>query len=86
MIGSKVTLSAGVAGKLVDSTKGVGARSVLIKTALTDLAFGGSGVTSGAGYLTSAAMTNVAIFCGADDLWGISAAGGDVYVLYPENC
>jgi hypothetical protein len=85
MIGAKITLVGGASQKIVDASKGTGKRSVLIKTALTDLCFGGPAVTSSTGYLTAAAITNLSIDCGADDLWAVSAAGGDVYVLYPEN-
>lgn len=84
MIGQKVTLTAATATKI--ATGGVGNVSCLVKTALTDLCFGGSSaLTSANGYATGAALTNLSVPIGKDDLWAISAAGGDIYVLYPEN-
>ncbi len=83
MKGQKITLSAGSGGILAPG--GVGGRTILIKTALTDLVLGGTGVTSATGYATAAALSNVSVQVGANDLVGISTAGGDVFVLDPEN-
>jgi len=84
LIARKVTLVAATATKIV--TGGVGARSVMLKTALTDLCLGESAaLTATGGYAFAAAITNVTVPTGNDDLWAFSTTGGDIFVLYPEN-
>lgn len=86
MIGAKLTLGVATRQKIVDSSKGVGTRSVFIESALTDVVLGGPGVTSATGMLVADLSPGISFDCGSDDLYAISATGGDIYVLYPENC
>ena len=85
MIGSKITLAAATATKIASA--GTGSNTVKFRTALTDLALGGPTVTVATGYAPGAAVAapGIDIYVGGDDLYAISTAGGDVYVLYPEN-
>jgi len=83
MIGSKITLVAATATQI--TTGGVGSRSVFIESALTDLVLGGPTVTSATGCLVADLAPGVTFPTGNDDLWAISATGGVIYVLYPEN-
>ena len=83
MIGLKITLVAATPTKIASG--GVGNRSVQIGSALTDLVLGGPTVTSATGFLVADLDPPIAFDCGRDDLWAISATGGVIYVLYPEN-
>lgn len=83
MIGQKITLTAATAAKIV--TGGPGHRTMLYRTALTDTALGGPGVTVAGGYAFPAAPTNVSVDIGSDDVWAISTGGGDIFILVAEN-
>ena len=83
MIGTKITLVAATATKIV--TGGVGSRSVFIESALTDVVLGGPTVTSATGCLVGDLSPGLTFPTGNDDLWAVSATGGVIYVLYPEN-
>lgn len=85
MIGAKAVLVAATRQKIVDSSKGTGPRSAFVLSALTDVVIGGPAVTSATGCLIADLDPAVLIPCGNDDLWAISATGGDVYVAYAEN-
>jgi len=84
MVGvTKQTLTAATAKKIV--TGGVGTRTALVHSALTDVFFGGPGVTSANGLPIADLDPAATIPCGNDDLYAISATGGDIFVLVADN-
>lgn len=80
---AKVTLVAATATKIVSGQPGN--RTMLYRTALTDTAIGGVGVTVASGYAFPAAPTNVSIPIGSDDVYAISTGGGDIFFLVSDN-
>lgn len=81
MIASKVTLVAATATQVATGGDANNPARVKLKTALTDLFAGGPGVTSAAGFPVKEAIVMDFELTGGNDLWLISAAGGDVNVL-----